>query len=63
MQAKALTVVLMRSLCDFKSSNISSILGTITQSRVSKLSNIGIDLMGTDERFENIIQEFIECYA
>jgi putative transposase len=62
-QAKALAVVLMRSLCDFKSSDISSILGNITQSRVSKLSTIGIDLIGTDEKFENIIHDFIECYA
>jgi putative transposase len=62
-QAKALTVVLMRSLCDFKSSDISSILGNITQSRVSKLSTIGIELICTDKRFENIIQDFIECYS
>jgi putative transposase len=62
-QAKALTVVLMRSLCNFKSSDISRILGNITQSRVSKLSTIGIELIGTDKKFENIIQDFIQCYA
>jgi len=61
--AKALTVVLMRSLCNFKSSDISSALGNITQARVSKLSSIGIDLIGTDEKFENIISDFIKCYA
>lgn len=33
--AKALTVVLMRSLCNFKSRDISSTLGNITQARVS----------------------------
>jgi len=62
-QAKALTVVLMRSLCNFKSSDISSTLGNITQARVSKLSTIGIELIGTDEKFENIINDFIKCYA
>ena len=48
--AKALTVVLMRSLCNFNFRDISSALGNITQSRLSKLSNIGIELMGTKKR-------------
>jgi len=61
--AKALTVVLMRSLCNLKSSDISSTLGNITQSRVSKLSSIGIDLIGTDEKYEDIIYDFIKCYS
>ena len=62
-QAKALVVVLMRSLCDFKSIDISSTLGNITQARISKLSTIGIELIGTNEKFENIIGDFIKCYA
>ena len=62
-EAKALTVVLMRSLCNFKSSDISSILGNITQARISKLSTIGIELIGTEEKYENIIEDFIKCYA
>ena len=62
-QAKALTVVLMRSLCNFKSNDISSTLGNITQARVSRLSTIGIELIGTDEKYENIIGDFIKCYA
>ena len=62
-QAKALTVVLMRSLCNFKSSDISSTLGNITQARISMLSTIGINLIGTNEKFENIIGDFIKCYA
>ena len=62
-KAKALAVVLMRSLCNFKSSDISSALGNITQARVSRLSTIGIELIGTDEKYENIIGEFIKCYA
>jgi putative transposase len=62
-QAKALAVVLMKSLCDFKYSDISSILGNITHSRISKLSTIGIELIGSDEKFQNIIQDFIACYS
>jgi len=61
--AKALTVVLMRSLCNLKASDICNILGNITQSRVSKLSTIGIQLIGTEEKYENIIEDFIKCYA
>ena len=61
--AKALTVVLMRSLCNFKSSDIASTLGNITQSRVSKLSTIGIELIGTNEKYKDIIEDFIKCYS
>jgi putative transposase len=61
--AKALTVVLMISLCNLKCRDISSILGNITQARVSKLSTIGIQLIGTEEKYENIISDFIRCHA
>ena len=61
--AKALVVVLMRSLCDFKSSVICSHLGNITQARVSKLSSIGTELIGTDAKYENIFADFIKCYS
>ena len=61
--AKALTVVLMRSLCNFKSRDITSALGNVTQARVSKLSTIGIELIGTYSKYENIIEDFLKCYA
>jgi putative transposase len=63
MHARALTVVLMRSLCNFRSSDICTILGNITQARVSKLSTIGIELIRTKEEYQNIIGDFIKCYA
>ncbi len=62
-EAKALVVVLMRSLCDFKSSIICSIFGNITQARVSKLSSIGIELIRTDEKYKNIFEDFIKHYS
>ncbi|MCB2353518.1 transposase [Clostridium estertheticum] len=61
--AKALAVVLMRSLCNFKSKDISNILGNITQARISRLSTIGICLIGTEEKYQTIIGDFIKCYA
>jgi len=62
-QAKAITVVLMRSLCNFKSSDISDAFGNITQARISKLSTIGIELIGTDSKHENIFCDFIKSHA
>ncbi|MBZ9689579.1 transposase [Clostridium estertheticum] len=61
--AKALTVVLMRSLCNFKFSDISSALGNITQARVSQLTSIGIELIGTDKKYESITEDFIKFYT
>ena len=60
--AKALIVVLMRSLCNFKSSDICSILGNITQARVSKLSTIGMELVESEGNYANIIEDFIKCF-
>ncbi|MBU3110373.1 transposase [Clostridium lacusfryxellense] len=62
-EPKALIVVLMRSLCNFKSKEICKILGNITQARVSKLSSIGINFIDTKEKHKNIIEEFINCYS
>ena len=62
-EARSLIVVLMRSLCNFRSSDICNVLGNITQARVSKLSTIGIEFIGTKEKYSNIIEEFIKCYA
>jgi len=62
-EAKALIVVLMRSLCNFRSRDICKVLGNITQARVSKLSSIGIEFIDTKEKHKNIIEEFIKCYA
>jgi putative transposase len=62
-EAKALLVLLMRSLCNIKCSDICKVLGNITQVRVSKLSSIGIDLVLKDERYRNIVCEFLEYAA
>ncbi|MGH4118490.1 transposase [Clostridium sp.] len=63
LKAKALTVVLMRSLCNLNSRDICSILGNITQARVSKLCSIGIELIESEEKFENICLDFVSLYA
>jgi REP element-mobilizing transposase RayT len=59
-KSRALVVVLMRSLCNFKSSDICNVLGNITQARTSKLCTIGVELILSEKKYENIISEFIE---
>jgi hypothetical protein len=61
-ESKALLVFMMRSLCNFKCSDICKVLGNITQSRVSMLSSIGIKLID-EERYKDLVNEFLNCYA
>lgn len=62
-EAKALIVILLRCLCNLKCSEICSILGNITNAGVSRLSSIGLKLIDEDERYRNVIKEFITAYA
>ena len=52
---RALTCFLMSSLCDIKQKDICQIMGNITQSRVSKLSLMGLEFALKDEKL------FQEC--
>jgi hypothetical protein len=61
-EAKALLVFMMRSLCNFKCSEICKVLGNITQSRVSMLSSMGIKLID-EEKYGEIVKEFMSFYA
>lgn len=63
LDAKALLIVIMRSLCNITCAEICGILGNITESRVSKLSSRGVGLIGEDERYRDIVKEFLEGYA
>lgn len=61
--ARSILVLLLRNLCNASCKDICNILGNITSSRVSKLSSMGVDLVTTDERYKNVINEFMECYC
>jgi hypothetical protein len=61
-EAKAILVFLMRSLCNYKCSEICRILGNVTQGRVSMLSSLGIAML-EDERYKDIVWEFLDFYA
>ncbi|WP_102401846.1 transposase [Haloimpatiens massiliensis] len=60
--ARALAALLMRCLCDFKCGDICKVLGNITQSRVSKLCSIGVELISSGNKYSNIIEKFISQY-
>ena len=61
--ARSILVILMRSLCNYKCKEICSILGNITAARVSRLSSIGIELISKNEKYRDIIEEFIGQYS
>ncbi len=60
LNAKAIVVVLMKSLGNFKCSEISEVLGNITYSRVSKLCGIGINLIIYDKEYNDEIYNFLK---
>lgn len=55
---RAIFVLLMRCFCNYKIKNICSVIGNITQSRVSSLCTYAMSLMRENE-YSRIIQEFI----
>lgn len=61
--ARALVAVLMRSLCNYGCNQIGSVLGNITQARISALSSIGIELILTKANYQGIVEEFMLKYA
>ncbi|MCM0650009.1 transposase [Clostridium swellfunianum] len=61
--ARGILVLILRNLCNASCKDICGILGNITSSRVSKLSSIGVKLISDDERYSEIINEFIACYC
>lgn len=59
-EAKSLVVLLMKSLCNHKCSDICRVLGNITQSRVSKLCSIGLKLINEEGKHRRIVQSFMK---
>lgn len=50
----------MRRFCDFKEKQICEVIGNITQSRISRLCSIGLEVICKEERYKNIIDDFIK---
>jgi REP element-mobilizing transposase RayT len=62
-KAKALVIYIMKSLCNMKCTQICEVLGALTQTRISKLTNIAVELIRKEERYREMVQGFIECYS
>lgn len=60
---RALFVFLTRNLCNYKYKEICNIIGNLTESRVSALCVLGINLSIYDPKYSNIIDEFINNSA
>jgi len=62
-KARALSVLLMRCLCDFRCKDICKTLGNISQGRVSDLCAMGVSIIENDEHYRNIVSDFISSYS
>jgi putative transposase len=62
LEAKALSILLMRNLCNYKCSEICRVFGNITQARVSILCNLGAKIIDENVKFNNIISSFIKQF-
>jgi putative transposase len=58
-EAKALSVLLMKNLCNYKCHEIGEVLGNITIGRVSKLCSIGLGMIDEKEDYKYLIRHFI----
>jgi len=58
---KALCVFLLRNLCDMKEKNICKVIGSITQSHVSKLCNAGYKLICDNEEYGSIFKDLMNA--
>ncbi|KRQ87755.1 Transposase IS200 like protein [Caloramator mitchellensis] len=57
---RALAVFLMRCLCGYKYKEICEVIGGVTLSRVSKLCNIGYELIMTRDEYKDLINKFLD---
>lgn len=60
LELKSISIVLLRYLCDFSLEKISKIVGNVTCSNIWSLCEKGISLINTDDKYRNIIKDFIK---
>jgi len=59
-ESRALCIFLLRYYCGFTYREICGLIGGITLSRISELSNIGLQLIENNDRYKNIMEDFIK---
>jgi len=57
-KARAVLVLLMRCFCNYRYKDICSVIGNITQSRISSLCSLAMEIIRQNE-FNGIVEEFI----
>lgn len=62
-ECRALCVFLVRYYCDYTYKQICGLIGRLTLTRVSELAQIGHKLIKEDERYKNIMEDFIKYRA
>jgi len=60
-ESKALCVFLMRNLCDYSYKTICSVLGNLSQTRMSKLASMGLDTVYNSGKYKTLVEEFLAC--
>ncbi|WP_425449030.1 transposase [Dethiothermospora halolimnae] len=59
-EAKAISMLLMVRFCDYKIKTVCGYFGNITQSRVSSLCSLGVELLFNDEKYKYVINDFLK---
>ncbi|MDV3429077.1 MAG: transposase [Bacillota bacterium] len=62
-ESRALCVFLIRYYCNFTYKEICSLIGRVSLSRISALSNIGLELIENNKRYKNILDDFLKQKA
>ncbi|MCR1970737.1 transposase [Clostridium cochlearium] len=60
---KALACLFMRSFCNYRCKDICKVLGNITQSSISRLCSIGVELISTEDKYKDLMNKFISEYS
>jgi putative transposase len=60
-ESKALCVFLMRSMCGLTYTEICSVVGNLSQTRVSSLTSLGIKVVYTNQSYKGFVEDFLAC--
>lgn len=61
--SKALYIVLLRCYCNYTHRDICKLIGDITEAQISKLCNKGLNIITGEEKYKDIIKNFIKWKA
>lgn len=61
-EMRAICAFFFRCFCNLRCKDICRIMGNITQSRVSKLCSMGLEIINSGGKYNGMIEEFIDKY-